>query len=457
MLISIAWRNLRRNLRRTLLTGMAVAFAVTLSTCMRGLQDGGYAQMIDQAVRGRLAHLQVHGEDYLERPDADRVVPGAAELTEQLRGMDNVAGVSQRALCDGVAARDSFIWNVEVVGIEPEDEASVSVIDERILSGDGGQAWCQRELTKGRRLFGDDELFDTWCAAARHGRYLGEDDSQGALIGADVAKRLTVSVGDEVQVQVIRAVDSPEEGGAEKGALSQRRLEIVGVVKTGNPEIDDRLVYVPRAVLQEMLGTDEPNEIALLLEDVGQIDATYNSVAALLAGDGSQQVHTWAERNPTLKSLIDTDSQMGIVMLVILVILVALGVVNTTLMSVLERTKEFAIMLALGMRRTKLFALIMAEVSLLGVVSISAGTALGLAFDVYGRVHGWPLEWFTDADMSDLTMSGSVIDPVYYAGLDPINGLIIVVGVFVLFLLAGLLPAIKASRLMPASAMRERG
>jgi ABC-type lipoprotein release transport system permease subunit len=456
MLASLAWRNLARNLRRTVLTGAAVAFAVFLSTCMRGLQDGGYDQMIDQAVRSRLGHLQVHPEGYLAHPDPDRFIAESEPLVERIATVEGVAAVAPRALAEGVVARDNLIWQVELVGIDPEAEAGVSVIANRVLEGERSEQWCRDNLGKALRLFGNDQaLFDRWCAAARRGRYLSGDDQQGLLIGAGVAKHLVVSVGDEVTVQVVRAVDQGGEGGRERGSISQRRLEVVGLVRTGNPEIDDSLVYLPLATLTEMLGTGGPNELVMVLDDIDTLEETRDSVACLVGGR-PLEVHTWAERNPTLKSLIDTDSQMGVVMLAVLIFLVALGVINATLMSVLERTREFGIMLALGMRRLWVFGLVMTEVALLGLISVAIGSVLGGAFELYGRLHGWPLEWLTDADMSDLNMAGSVIDPVYHSGLEPVYGAIIVVGVYLLFLASGFFPALRASRLAPVDAMREQ-
>jgi ABC-type antimicrobial peptide transport system permease subunit len=125
---------------------------------------------------------------------------------------------------------------------------------------------------------------------------------------------------------------------------------------------------------------------------------------------------------------------------------------------VLERTHEFGVMLALGARRGMVFALVMTEVALLGVISLVVGCSLGALIETFGRVHGWPLEWFGyDAEaMGDASMAGVVYDPIYYANLTTTNAIVIVVGVYAMFLFAGLLPAIKAARLAPVDAMRRR-
>jgi ABC-type lipoprotein release transport system permease subunit len=240
----------------------------------------------------------------------------------------------------------------------------------------------------------------------------------------------------------------------EQGELVQRRLEVSGFVRTGNPEVDDRLAYVRTDVLTGMLGTAGPNEVVVILDDIEQLAPARDAAISALSGTEGANVYIWSERNPALASLIEVDSESGNMMYIILFLLVALGVVNATFMSVLERTKEFGVMLALGTRRVKLFYLVMSEVGLLGLVSVAAGTALGLGLEMFGRVHGWPMEWFGYEEMESTSMAGVVYDDIYYSALSVENGAVIAVGVYVMFLLAGLLPAIRASRLAPVEAMR---
>jgi ABC-type lipoprotein release transport system permease subunit len=302
---------------------------------------------------------------------------------------------------------------------------------------------------------GNQALFDRWCAAAGSSAYLPEDNTRAIVLGAAVAKRLLVSVGDEVTVQVVRARDSAEADGPRRGALSQRRLEVTGVVRTGNPEIDDRVGYLHLATLTTMLGTDQPNELVMVLDHIRHLPEVRQAVAQEL-DEATTQVYSWEERNPALKNLIATDSQSGNLMYVILILLVALGVVNATLMSVLERTREFGVMLALGMRRFDVFAVVMLEVALLGLVAIAVGGLLGGGLELFGRIHGWPMEWFGGDQMSNTSMSGIIYEPIYYSALSLQNGLIIMIGVYTMFLLSGLLPALRAARLQPVQAMRQK-
>lgn len=453
MLISLAWRNLSRNRVRSILAGAAVVFAVFFTIWMRGVQDGSYAQMINQAVETRLGHLQVLPVGYLDEPDPELTVPGAVALVGSLEALEHVKAVAPRAIGEGMLSRDSEMARADLLGVDPEAEIRASRVPGKLLEGEAGQTWCRHELGRAIRIMGGDQrLFDRWCNAAGSSQYLPVDNDRAVVLGAGVARRLLVSVGDELTVQVVRALGTDEEG-AEEGSLSQRRLEVSGVVLTGNPEIDDRVAFMHLGTLTTMMGTEQPNEIVVILDDIAYLESV-RAEAENVAEPRPVTVHTWYQRNPQLKSLIDVDSQSGALMYFLLILVVAVGVVIATMMSVLERKKEFGVMLSLGMHRMKLFNLIMLEVGLLGVVAISFGALFGFAIEAFGRLHGYPIEWF-GADVEAGTMSGVVYDPIYYAALRPEHGVMILVGVYLLFLLAGLVPAIIAARLKPVDAMRD--
>lgn len=456
MLVSLAWRNLTRSPVRSMLAGAAVAFGMVLIIWMRGFQDGSYTQLIDSVVRTRLGHLQVLPRGYLEDPRPELTIDDAGALVERLEGLDDVAAVTPRAVSEGVLARDNELARADLLGVDPAAEARASTPPSRLLEGPAGQAWCRQELGRALELMGGDQrLFDRWCATTASSRYLPADNPRAVVVGAGLARRLLVSVGDEITVQVVRAVDGQDQATGQ-GSLSQRRLEVTGVVRTGNPEIDDRVAYLHLPTLQAMLGTSGPNEIVVVLDDISRLDAARAELERVARGR-PVAVTTWAQRNPQLKSAIDLDSKSGTLMYVVLVLLVAVGVVNATLMSVLERKKEFGVMLALGMRRASVFFLVMLEVTLLGLVAIGVGSALGAGLEIFGRVHGWPIEWFgMDMDTNELSMSGAMYDSIYYSRLSFPHGTIILVGMYLMFVLAGLVPALIAARLRPVEAVREQ-
>ena len=457
MLAAMAWRNLSRNPRRSILTGAAVVFGVVLCSWMKGLNDGAYAQLVDRAVRTGLGHVQVLPRGYADDPDPERVIARGDAVAARLRRIPHVTGVSRRARADAILTRDSETAPVEILGVEPVPEASVSRVPGDVMRGSSAVGWCRREMGRALDLLGGDRrLFDRWCRASGEGSFLPVDNSRGIVLGSGVARTLLVSVGDELTVQVARAVGEPGQEGREAGSLSQRRLVVTGIVHTGGAEIDDRFAYVHLGTLTAMLGTSGPNEIVAVLDDIRHLDRARSAAVDAFSRERSVEVSAWDERNPALASLMRIDTNNNNVVYFILCLLISLGVVNATLMSVLERTKEFGVVLALGARPAPVFGLVMTEVAMLGALSIGVGGLLAGSLELFGRIHGWPLEWLGAGDYQGIDVAGVTYESVYYSMLTPTAAAVILGGAYVMFLLAGLFPAIRASRLRPVEAMRTR-
>lgn len=456
MLVSMAWRNLSRRRWLTLITGAVGAMGILLASWIVGMNYGAYDQMIEQAVKTRMGHLQVLAEGYLEEPQPELVIPEAENMVGSLEALDGVRAVSARAYGDGMIARDSEAAAADIVGVVADHEAAASVVPEAVLSGEQAVEWCRESMSDAIHVLGGDEaLFGRWCDAAGRGRFLPAGEERSIVIGAGMAERLLVSVGDEVTVQVVRVVDEGGQDGAEAGDLSQRRLEVSGIFRVGNPEIDDRLAFVNIATLTSMLGTNGPNEIVVRLEDMGRIDAVHAEGSGIVAAVPSARLYTWDQRNTQLSSMIESDAANNWNFFFFLCALVALGVINTTFMSILWRTREFGVMLSLGLTRLKLFSLIMLETAFLACIALFFGTILGGALEVFGRFYGWNMEWF-GMDAENMEVGGVMYDPIYYSRVSFAHGTAILLGTFFVFLLAGIIPALKASRLHPVDAMRTK-
>jgi len=456
MLISIAWRNLSRRLWLSVITGAVGVLGIVLTIWMVGLNYGGYDQMIAQAVRTRLGHLQVLPRGYIDEPLPRLVLQEHEEMRTRISALDGVRAVSARALSEGMIARDSESSAADLVGVVAEDEAAASVVPEAVLRGQEAVEWCRESMSDALHVLGGDEaLFERWCQAAGNGEFLPDGEEQAIVIGSGMAEQLLVSVGDEVTAQVVRAVDEGGPDGAEAGDLSRRRLVVTGIFRTGNPEIDDRLAFVNMPTLTAMLGTGGPNEIVVLLEDMGQIEAVRAEADRIVADHPPALLYSWDQRNATLASMIESDAANNWYFFAFLCVLVILGVINATFMSVMWRTREFGVMLSLGLDRLKLFALIMLEVALLGGVAVVAGGILGGGLEVFGRIHGWNMEWF-GMDAENFHVAGVAYDPIYYARVSVAHWTAILLGTFSVFLLAGVLPALKAAFLHPVGAMRHK-
>jgi putative ABC transport system permease protein len=459
MLLTIAWRNLARNPRRTILTGFAVSTAVVLLGWLVGFTYGAYEQMIDQAVRTRTGHLQVMRAGYLEQPAPREVVPDAAALARRLAALDGVEGVSARVLADGLLSRDGELAPVDLLGVDPDAERSASVVPGRVLRGAGAVRWCRANMGEALATLGGDEgLFDHWCEAAGRGEFLPSGQPRAVVVGRGVAKRLLASVGDELTVQVVRAVAGDAEG-EEAGALSQRRFVVSGIVAAGSPDIDERGAYLHAATLRAMLGTEGANEVVVVLRSIQDLERVRRETAAIAGETPGLVVCSWADRNPELSNLIGMAKGSRIIMFIVLGFLVVLSVANATLTSILERRREFGVMVSLGLRRSRLVGMIMTEVALLGAIAITAGAAVAAGIEAFGRVHGWPIEWVgmnPDAleAVRQMSVSGVGFDTTFRAAMPPAGAVLIVVGIYAAFLVMGFWSALHVRRLDPVDAAR---
>ncbi len=459
MLVSLAFRNLLRNKRRSIMTGIAVASGVILVGWMIGLKFGSFDQIIDKAVSTRMGHLQVMPEGYLERPATKKTIGNASDIVRRINALEGVKATSPRVLAEGLLSRDSERTSVDLLGVDPTIERGASTADEHIIEGEAATEWCQREMIDALAALGNNrELFDRWCAAAGEGTYLPEDQPRAILLGRGVAKQLLVSVGDEVTVQVVRAVDGGEgEEGADAGSLSRRRLVVAGIFKVGDPNLDDRVAFVHAETLNGMLGTEGPNEIVILLDEFQQIERVRGEVATLLATEEGVTVHTWDQRNPGLANMIAMGQSGQLIFAVILLFLVTLTVVNATMMSVLERVREFGVMLAIGFGRWKLVRMVMTEVGILGIISVTVGAIFAAAIEIHGRVYGFDMTTMYDAETIEaMEISGVSYDLVYYASTPTYLAVSLLLFAYTMFLLAGLGPALRSGSFKPVDAMRER-
>lgn len=458
MLIALAFRNLLRNKRRSIMTGIAVASGVVLTGWMIGLKFGSFDQIIEKAVNTRIGHLQVMPEGYLERPQTKRTIANADAIRQRIDGVEGVRATSPRVLAEGMLSRDAERTSVDLLGVIPDVEARSSTADEHIIEGETAARWCREEMADALSILGNDQqLFERWCAAAGTGTFLDADEPRSIMLGRGVAEQLLVSVGDEVTVQVIRAVDGDEEG-SEAGSLSRRRLVVTGIFRVGDPNLDDRVAFVNAETLNAMLGTEGPNEIVVLLDKLRDLDRVEGEIAALLQDERGVTVHSWDERNPGLANMIAMGQSGQMIFAMILLFLVSLTVVNATMMSVLERVREFGVMLALGFGRWKLVRMVMIEVALLGLISITVGALFAAGLELHGRINGFDMTMMYDQEtIETMEVSGVSYDLVYYASTPAWLALYMLTFAYLMFLLAGLGPAIRSGRYKAVEAMRERG
>ena len=401
----LAWRNLWRHRRRTWLTVGAMVFCNVLLVFLISLQLGSYQMMIDGTLSAFTGHIQIQHRGYLQDQRMRQSVPDAALLAQRLREVPVVDSAAARAEAFALASSEERSFGVLLTAVQPHYEPRVSTLPDMISQG----------------------------------RYLRASDAHEIVLGSLLARNLKVGPGDEVTFL----------GSARDGSFAAAVATVVGIVHSGMDDVDRNLAQVPLGWFQRVFAMgDRGHAIVLRVHHLDQVDAAVAALRAALPAGESLVVLDWETLQPGLRQAITSDMASAWFMYAVLIVLVAFSVLNTQLMSVLERTREFGVMLALGMRPSRLARLVAMETGLLGLLGLVLGIALGALLTAYlGHVG------FTYPGMDDMAARFHLPARMY----PRVNLLSLCWGptrVFVGAMLAALYPALRLLRLRPVAAMR---
>ncbi len=344
--VQMAWRNVWRNPRRSVLTLSAIAFATLILIFMLSWQFGSYDTMINSAVSVHTGHLQVQAEGYHDKRRMGQVVEDPAAVVRVLERTPGVAAHTARAGAFSLVSTEDRTYAAMVVGIDPEREKSVSTLK----------------------------------SIVRRGSFLSPEDDYHVLIGALLARNLKVDIGDEIVLL----------GQGRDGSIAASAVLVKGVFKSGQDDFDRTFVQVPLAAFQEIYSMrGAVHEVVVLcsgLDAVPRVKARLSSEPDL-SGRGLA-VLDWKELMPGLVQSIQMDLVSGFIFYAILILVVAFSVLNTFLMAVFERKKEFGVLLALGSSPGRVSRMILSECGVLTGLGIFAGILLGAAVTLYFQSKG---------------------------------------------------------------------
>ena len=405
----MAWRNLGRNRRRTLLTLASIAFGVFLAIMSMAAQDRNWQDMIDLGARMGGGHVTVQHPEYLDTPSLSRTVSGTAELMEALARDPVVTRVVDRISGQFMVSTARESYGAAFIAFDPdaEDEQSLSFLE-----------------------------------AVAEGEMFAADDRTGMVLGAQLARNLGAETGDKV---VYTATDR-------NGAIVAGLGRVTGLLRTGAPSMDASMVLLPIDAARAVLGyaPDEANQVAVFVGDHRVSEA----VAARLErdlGEGTAAV-PWYEARPELAAFIAVKVGGGVIMIIVIALMVAAGIFNTVFVSVMERLREFGIMMALGFSPAKLFRLVVYESVWLAVIGLALAGLVTIGPYLYLNQVGIDMSAMlgdTSTDISGIAMASELKFGIY-----PENLVRILVLAFFAVILAGLYPAWKAGRVEPVESIR---
>jgi len=404
MYFQLAWRNLWRNTRRTLIIMIAVIIGVwsmvLLGSLMRGIAIG----MINNGISTLTGHLQIHAKGYRDDPAIENSIHDTSKVEDVLKNiLPDKSRWTMRVRVNAIASNARHSTGVTLVGIDPADEARVSFIGTAMAAG----------------------------------RYLSSDRPDGILVGAALLDKFDTKIGRKL---VLMSQDT-------QGEIASRAFRIVGTFKAELEATEKQFMFVIRQVSQQMLqlGTDI-SEVAIILPGPPDNPGVYNKLKSALPSD-QFEVHNWRELLPfqtaTLKIL---DGFMYIWYLVVFVAM-GFGIVNTTLMAVYERMREFGLLKALGMKPWWIIREVLIESFLLLISGMIIGNALAF-LSVYLLSN-------SGIDLSVLAAGAEYagMTRVIYPAIDIKDFSIANLVVMLLGLLISVYPAVKAARFTPVEAL----
>ncbi|MGF1885879.1 ABC transporter permease [Photobacterium profundum] len=409
MLIKLAWRNLWRNKLRTSIMLFAMVFGLIGVASMIGFMNGMYGNMIDNAIAWQTSNIQIHRSEYINEPEINDTIIGSEQIIEQLRDMPDVSAWSARFIADGMVASARSTRGVKINGIDLEAEAKVTPLVSHIIEGE----------------------------------WLSEQGRNPVLVSSKTADRLRLRVGSKV---VLTFTDAAND-------VSGAAFRVRGIFKSPSSSFDDGNVYVRRSDLSALAHIDGVHEIAIVVnEATPSSNIVTQAVKAQLQTQTSKlnTIRDWQQIQPMLATMIKQTGTSTAIILGIFVSAMGLGIVNIMLMSVFERTREFGVLMAVGMQKHKVFLLIMLETSLLGMSGALLGVCICAVLMMLLQTTGISLNSMAEG------LGAFGVDTTIYPRVSFGEYQLIFLTVVAASFLAALYPARQILKQRPADAMAEK-
>ena len=372
MNIQIAWRNIWRNRKRTYITISSVLLAVVLAVFTRSFQEGTYAKMIENAVGQFTGYVQVHQKDYWEDKTLDNGMIANDSLMNSILLVPGVDGLNQRLESFSLAAFGNNTKGTLIMGIQPEEEDKMLGLKSKIIKGS----------------------------------YFSKDD-KSILIGSKLAEYLKITINDTLVLI----------GQGHWGQSAIGAFPIKGIIKMPSPIIDRQIIFMPLALSQEYFSFE--NGLTSIIVKISDDSETKIITDAINSKLDANVYHAmaWQEMSPEILQQIQSDKVSGIFMIGVLYMIIAFGVFGTVLMMAEERKKEFAVMIAIGVQKTKLVMQTFYETLFMNSLGIIIGVMITVPLVYYYHIH--PIE-----------MTGEAAQSIEKFGIEPILPTILSFSIF---------------------------
>ncbi|TVR75516.1 MAG: ABC transporter permease, partial [Marinilabiliales bacterium] len=307
-LIKISWRNIWRNRSRSATIITAIVLGLMGGVFSAAMRLALEQQQFEDTIDNQVSHIQLHHPDFIANPEAQYHIAGGIEIASEISQRDDITVASPRTVVDGMIASANMNAGVRIKGIDPEIEARTTGLDELLTEG----------------------------------TYLNDNGRLPSIvIGQALANNLNSGVGSRL-VLTFQDIE---------GEIVSSSFRVEGIYKLTSKSFEERTVFINASDLNRIIGEDDiVTEIAVVLENPDD----YREVAEILSGlYPDTKVRHWADLQPALYYSLEVLGEALIWILIIIIMAVSFGLLNTILMSILERVRELGVLLAVGMKRRK--------------------------------------------------------------------------------------------------------
>lgn len=403
MITSVAWRNIWRNPLRSGIIIAAITIGMFAGVFSATFLKGWMNQRLEVGVETETSHIQIHHPKYLENFDINQFIPNGVELSKQIASQNTINGVSPRITVQSMIASAETGTGVKIMGIVPEKEKSVTNLSQFISEGD----------------------------------YFESVSRNPIVIGKKLAEKLKIKLRSKV---VITLQDS-------QGNITGGAFRVCGIFDTTNSMFEETNVFVRFSDLGRLsqMPDGAVHEVIVHLKDQQFLEETTNNLQTKY---DQLEVSNWKELTPELGYLNEIGNLYTYIFVIIILLALGFGIINTMLMVVMERVKEIGMLMAIGMGKIRIFLMLMLETTLLTLTGGAIGILLGLGASKALEEHGINLSNYAQG-LEDFGYS-SIIFPV----IEPEMVIVIIILVVLTGIIASIYPARKALKYNPAEAIR---
>lgn len=402
MIFKMAWRNVWRNKMRSMVIMISIAIGLFAGIAILALYKGMMKSRVRTTIDTEVGHLQLHDTNFKKDYDPKYIIQNGAVALKKLQAIPDIKLVASRTIIVGMLATTTGSAGVMINGVMPEQEYKLSGLDMKLVAGN-----------------------------------LFSNRKNEVLLGKKLASKMKLRVGAKL---VLTFADTT-------GSILSGAFRVAGIYESMNMRLDEKNVYAKMTDINDLLQLgDAFHELAVILQKDESLLVVQEQLKKQLP---DYLIETWKQISPETELMVNTTNQLSYIIMVIIMLALAFGIINTMLMAILERTREIGMMVALGTAKKIIFWLVLTETCMLTVGGIPFGLLVSWLASLYFTKHGFDL-----SGMGKEMMSSFGYDTMIYPAFptDKLPGVLLII--LLTALASCIFPSIKALKLKPVDALR---